>query len=630
MRVLGTAGHVDHGKSRLIERLTGIHPDRLREEQEREMTIDLGFAWMNLPHGEEIGIIDVPGHRDFIENMLAGIGGIDAALFVVAADEGVMPQTREHLAILDLLEVPRCVVALTKIDLVEDPAWLKLVREDVETVFKKTRFEGSEIVNVSALSGEGILDLVEAIERTIGTAEVRRDIGRPRLPIDRAFTMAGFGTVVTGTLIDGWLQIGDEILVLPEGLKGRIRGMQTHKTKVERAIPGSRVAANLAGVDANRVERGDVVCRKGDFEATKLVDASVRMLRVAPGAMKHNQQVKIYLGAAQRMARVRLLGAERLAPGENGWIQLVLEDPVIAARGDRFILRRPSPGATIGGGRVADPHPARRYRRKDPESLARLKDLMTGSSAEILQQTLKGHGIISIKEAISRAGLDIQQAESGLQELVKTDMLISMEEGDIDVDSETMVIERTILANWLEKMTREIEHFHAQYPLRQGIPREELKSRMKADARSFALLLEYASNEEIVKIDGYRVRSTNYAPRLNKEQTESWKRLKQRFDASKHTPPSIKDCLDAVDEEVMGYLLNQGKLVKVSDAVVFDEDTYREMVGVIRSKLKERDELTVAEVRDFFGTSRKYALALMEHLNEEGVTVRVGDGHRLA
>ncbi len=630
MRVLGTAGHVDHGKSRLIERMTGMHPDRLREEQEREMTIDLGFAWMKLPRGEEIGIIDVPGHRDFIENMLAGIGGIDAALFVVAADEGIMPQTKEHLAILDLLEVSKCVIALTKIDLVEDPAWLKMVREDVETIFKETRFSGAEIVNVSAISGEGVQNLVETIERTLGESETRKDIGRPRLPIDRAFTIAGFGTVVTGTLMDGRLQIGDEINVLPKGLKGRIRGLQTHKTKVESAIPGSRVAANLSGVDVNRVERGDVVCKKGDFETTKLVDASVRMLSDAPSAMKHNQQVKIYLGAAQRMARVRLLGTDRLATGESGWIQLVLKDPVIAARGDRFILRRPSPGATIGGGRIADPHPLRKYRRMDPEILSRLQGLMAGDSAEILQQTIKGHGIITIKDAISLAGLDRAQARNGLEELIKAGILISEEAEDIDVSDESLVIERTTLTAWLEKMARELYHFHQQYPLRDGMPREELKSRMKIESRAFTFLLEYAVVKEVVAIDGYRVRNSDHSARLTKDQAVTWQKLEERFQASKYSPPSTKECIDVVGEEVMGYLLSQGKLVKVSEVVVFDESTYREMVANIKEKLKEKDELTVAEVRDFFKTSRKYALAMMEHLNEEGVTVRKGDGHRLA
>jgi selenocysteine-specific elongation factor len=614
----------------LIERLTGIHPDRLREEQEREMTIDLGFAWMTLPGGEEIGIIDVPGHRDFIENMLAGVGGIDAALFVIAGDEGVMPQTREHLAILDLLEVPHCIVALTKIDLVEDREWLQLVKDDAETLFKETRFRGAEIVEVSAISGEGIDDLKNAIERTLVASTPRLDLGRPRLPIDRAFTIAGFGTVVTGTLIDGHLEIGNEILVLPAGLKGRIRGLQTHKTQVEKAIPGSRVAANLASVDVNRVVRGDVVCIKGDFEQTNILDASVRLLRDAPGVMKHNQQVKVFLGTAQRVARVRLLGTERLSPGEEGWIQLVFEDPVIAARGDRFILRRPSPGATIGGGRVADAHPVRRYRRMDPDSIKRLEGLMAGGSDEILRQTILECGIIPIKEAVSRAGLDREQAKEGLGKLIEKGEIISMEEGNIDVDEETLVIERSTLRAWLGKMTRELERFHTQYPLRPGMPREELKSRMKIGSRDYSLLLEHAVKEESVQIEGYRVRNFQHEPRLNDVQTKNWEELKERFQTSGYAPPSVKECIQSVGEEVMGYLLSQGELIKLSESVVFEVNDYRKMVDAIRDTLSVKDELTVAEVRDIFGTSRKYALALMEHLDEIGVTKREGDGHRLA
>ena len=322
MRVIGTAGHVDHGKSTLIEALTGIHPDRLKEEREREMTIDLGFAWMTLPasedeEAEEIGIVDVPGHRDFIENMLAGIGGIDAALFVVAADEGVMPQTREHLAILDLLQIQGGVVALTKIDMVDDSDWLDLVEADIYDTLQGTVLEQAPIVRVSAKARLGLDELKAALKDSLATKAPRADLNRPRLPVDRTFTIAGFGSVVTGTLSDGELQVGDEVEILPQKLRGRIRGLQTHKRKEQIAIPGSRTAVNITGVSLEQIERGNVVAHPGDYRPTQRLDVQFRLLSDASQPVKHNMEVKLYLGATEVLARLRLLGAESSTPGRK-------------------------------------------------------------------------------------------------------------------------------------------------------------------------------------------------------------------------------------------------------------------------------------------------------------------------
>ena len=331
MRVIGTAGHVDHGKSRLVEALTGIDPDRLKEEKEREMTIDLGFAWLTLPSGEPVGIVDVPGHRDFIENMLAGVGGIDAALFVVAADEGVMPQTREHLAILDLLGVRNGVVALTKTDLVEDEEWLELVQLDVTELLEGTVLADARMVPVSVRTGQGLPTLLEELERLLENAPPRRDLSRPRLPIDRVFTIAGFGTVATGTLIDGDLQVGQEVEVLPQGLKARVRGLQTHKEKIERAVPGSRVAVNLTGVSTDEVRRGDVVTIPGWLKPTTLIDVRLRYLDSAPRPLRHNALLKFFSGSAEVMAKTRLLDSEVIRPGGEGWVQLRLAESVVLA-----------------------------------------------------------------------------------------------------------------------------------------------------------------------------------------------------------------------------------------------------------------------------------------------------------
>ncbi|MBE0697429.1 MAG: selenocysteine-specific translation elongation factor, partial [Anaerolineaceae bacterium] len=383
MHVIGTAGHVDHGKSTLVAALTGIHPDRLKEEQEREMTIDLGFAWMALPGGEQVGIVDVPGHRDFIENMLAGVGGIDAVLFVVAADEGVMPQTREHLAILDLLQVESGIVVLTKADMIEDAEWFELVEADVRQVLQGTVLANAPIIRVSAKTGAGLDALSAALETCLAGRPARSDLGRPRLPIDRVFTIAGFGTVVTGTLIDGRLKLGEEVEILPSGLRGRIRGLQSHKRKEQAAVPGSRTAVNVTGLEVEQINRGDILAYPGKYHSTRLLDVHFRLLSDASGPLKHSSEVKFYLGTAEILARVRLLGTEELKPGEEGWLQLELREPTLAVRGDRYILRRPSPGETLGGGVVVDPQPKGRYRRFAEGMLERLEALLAGSPADI-------------------------------------------------------------------------------------------------------------------------------------------------------------------------------------------------------------------------------------------------------
>ncbi len=630
MRVLGTAGHVDHGKTTLIECLTGINPDRLKEEQERQMTIDLGFAWMDLPDGEAVGIIDVPGHRDFIENMLAGVGGIDAALLVIAADEGVMPQTREHLAILDLLEVQKCVVALTKADLFKDADWLDMVHDEVETLLKPTRFAGSQIIPVSAISKVGLDELVVALSEALRVSAPRPDLGRARLPIDRAFSIAGFGTVVTGTLMDGSLEVGEEIVILPGGLRGRIRGLQTHKTKMKRAVAGSRVAANITSIETSKVVRGDVVCMKGDYVATRVLDASLRLLEDAVSPIRHNQRVKIFIGAAQRMARVRTLGCDIVEAGKEGWIQIVLEHPVVAARGDRFILRRPSPGATLGGGQIADAHPARLYRRKDLAVVERLERLLRGSPDEVLMQILRAAGPMPISDLVAKSGLQSASAKEGIENLVDTGEIIGLGEEATEIGSGQWVIDIVGHDEWIRKLKRELESYHEKFNLRVGMPREELKSRTQLDTKPFALMLESAIREGELVEDGPKVRDVDHRPAPNEKEGKAIETLKKRFRAARYAPPSTKEALEAIGEELLAYLLNSGWLIKISNDVVFQRDVYLEMVETIKKELQGNGTLSVAEVRDIFKTSRKYALALMEHLDEIGVTVREGDTRRLA
>jgi selenocysteine-specific elongation factor len=630
MRVIGTAGHVDHGKSTLVSALTGTHPDRLKEEQEREMTIDLGFAWMTLPNGEQVGIVDVPGHRDFIENMLAGVGGIDAVLFVVAADEGVMPQTREHLAILDLLRVEAGVIAITKTDMVEDPDWLELVETDVRQTMRNTVLADAPLVFVSAKTGAGLPDLVAALQTCLQGHPPRSDLGRPRLPIDRVFTISGFGTVVTGTLIDGRLKLGDEVEILPSGLRGRVRGLQSHKRKEQSAVPGSRTAVNVTGIELDQIQRGNLLTLPGKYHTSRRMDMHFRLLPDASGPLRHNSEVKFFLGTAEIVARVRLLGFEELKPGQEGWLQLELRDPTVAVRGDRYILRRPSPGETLGGGVVLDPHPRRRHRRFDSAVLDRFESLLLGSPAEVLFQAFQVGGALSLREAVVRSRLTYAQAGQALQELLETGQLVLLEDGDSHPAADLFAIGQS---QWLlesERAVSEVENYHRVNPLRRGMPREELKSRLKsASPRLFnAFMRRWQATGELQESGSFVFRP-GHTIRFGPSQQAAADRLLARFAQAPYAPPTVKDAQSEVGDDIYQALIELGHLYPVSPDVVFRNVDYDNLVERVIRHFDREDTLTAAQLRDQLNTSRRYVLALLEHLDAQGITLREGDARKL-
>jgi selenocysteine-specific elongation factor len=632
MRVIGTAGHVDHGKSTLVEALTGYHPDRLKEEREREMTIDLGFAWMTLPDGEEIGIIDVPGHRDFIENMLSGIGGIDAALFVIAADEGVMPQTREHLAILDLLQIQGGVVALTKIDMVNDNEWLDLIEEDIRQELIGTVLENAPIVRVSGRKRVGISELVEEIGKCLTERPQRVDYGRPRLPVDRVFTISGFGTVVTGTLSDGTLRVGDEIVVLPQFTRGRIRGLQTHKRKEDIAVTGSRTAINISGINVDQITRGDVIVHPKDYEPTGRLDARLRLLSDASSALRHNTSVKLFIGSAEVVARLRLLGKEEIKPGENGWVQLEMSHPVVANRGDRFIIRRPSPGETLGGGEVLDAHPKGRHKRFSRQTLERLDALEKGTPADIFLQALSGLGVAPLKDVIAKSNLEATAAQPVIDDLIENGLLVSLENksGADDIPGmETLVTSRGYWSQLSEKAMREIQQYHQHYPLRRGMPREELKSRLKVPPRVFNGMMTKLTSSNAIQEVGLLVCEPGYEIRFTNQQQHMINGLLAGFNENLYTPPTVKECQTTVGEDVYQALVDGGVLIQVSPEVVFSKEGYESMLSEVIKMIQEDGAITAAQVRDRFNTSRRYVLAFLEHLDSRGITVREGDTRRL-
>jgi selenocysteine-specific elongation factor len=640
MRVIGTAGHVDHGKSTLVHALTGIDPDRLKEEKEREMTIDLGFAWLTLPSGERVGIVDVPGHKDFIKNMLAGVGGIDAALFVVAADEGVMPQTREHLAILDLLQIPGGVVALTKVDMAEDEDWIELVEADLLDVLEDTVLADAPVVRVSARRGEGLETLLAALDDYLTGRAPRRDVGKPRLPIDRVFTIAGFGTVVTGTLSDGRLHAGQEVEIQPSGLKARIRGLQTHKHKIEEAVPGSRVAVNLTGVSIDDVARGQVVTTPGWLRPTMLVDCHLHYLADAPAPLRHNAPVVFFSGAAEAQARVRLLGKRVLRPGEEGWVQLRLAEPVAVVKGDRYIIRQPSPSITIGGGAVVNPFPGRRHRRFRPEVVEQLETLAHGTPAEILLQELERRQPAEVRDLFKRAAAGSREAaRASLDELVGGGQVVVLDEAAATeppdrVPEGAYVISRSGWGALRERTESLLARYHRDYPLRAGMPREEVKSRLgryvpDLNPRLFHEIVTRATVEGWlgeVGAGGDRVRLATHEVVFSPAQERAVAVLIDRFRRSPYTPPSVSQAEEIVGEQVFSALVEQGRLMKLSEDVVLLTETYEEMRDAVVDYLRAHDEgITVAQVRDMFDTSRKYTLALLGYMDEQRITRRVGD-----
>ena len=611
MYVLGTAGHIDHGKSVLVKALTGIDPDRLREEKERGMTIELGFAWLKLPSGREVGIVDVPGHERFVRNMLAGVGGIDLALLIVAANEGVMPQTREHLAILDLIGVSRGIVVITKKDLVDDEL-LSLVRMEVEEVVAGTSIAGAEILAVSAVTSEGLPELAAAVDKLLDTTEPRQDLGRPRLPVDRVFTMSGSGTVVTGTLVDGALSVGQEVEIVPSGLKSRLRGLQTHKEKIETATPGSRVAANLVGVNTSQIQRGDVVTKPGWLKSTRMVTVKLKLISYLQRPIRHGTTVSFHTGSAETMAKVRLLEGDDLKPGETTWAQLALESPVAAIKGDRYIIR--SPMETLGGGGIVDAR-ARRLRRKRPEVIKNLEAREEGTAGEVITALLETKQPLEIDSLVAQCNLPAVEASSAIESLVQDGTLVTLGEG-----KQQMIF---TVAGWeklADKAVALLAEYHKKFPARPGMPKVELTSRLKLGNYISAALSVLAGRGSLV-VEGGGLRLPSHSVTLTPAQQEKIDVFLKALADNPYTPPS-----ELIPEpDLLNMLAGQGRVVKVSDSVVFSKKAYDEMVATITERIKENGKVELAEVRDMFGASRKYAQALLEYMDGEKITRRVGD-----
>ncbi|MFQ5827039.1 MAG: selenocysteine-specific translation elongation factor [Dehalococcoidia bacterium] len=576
------------------------------------MTTDLGFAWLKLPSGREVSIIDIPGHERFVKNMLAGAGGIDFALLIVAADEGVMPQTREHLAILDLLQVKGGVVAITKKDLVGEEE-LELATMEVEELVKGTTLAQAPILAVSAVTGEGLPQLVSAIDNLLDSALPKKDIGRPRLSIDRVFTMAGSGTVVTGTLMDGCFSLGQTVEVLPSGLKARIRGLQTHKRRIDTAMPGSRVAINLAGIAMHELNRGNLVTTPGWLIPSKTLDVKLRLLPNFPRPLTHNASVTLYAGASQVGGKVRLLDKEKLMPGETGWAQLVTAQPAMVVKGDRFILRRSE--ETIGGGEVVDPL-AKRHRRFHQATLESLMARGEGVLQESLVATLESKGPMELVKLQAYCNLSSSEAKMVVRDLALKKQVVMLGDNETSLLFSARGWERLV-----EKTKAMVQDYGKRFPLRPGMPGQELRNRLNLSSHAFAPCLQLLLQTDVLVEDKGTLRLPSFQIQLAPEQQAAIKSFLDSLARHPYSPPSEL----TLDRELLGLLIEQRQVVKVSDSVVFPTSAYEEMVGLVTSHIKSQGKITLAEVRDLLGTSRKYAQALMEHLDARGVTRRIGD-----
>lgn len=626
--IIGTAGHVDHGKTALIRALTGVDTDRLDEEKRRGITIDLGFAWLDLPDGSRAGIVDVPGHERFIRNMLAGAGGIDLALLVVAADEGVMPQTREHLGILSLLGIKRGCIAVTKADLVE-PDWLDMMLEELKEELSGSFLEDAPVYVVSSHSGQGIDELRQAL---IGLVEQMPDkeTDRPfRLPVDRVFTMPGFGTVVTGTLIEGSLAEGEEAFVYPLEEGYRVRSLQVHARRVERAYAGQRVAVNLHKARQEDIPRGCVLASPGSMQTSMMLDVALRVLKDARRVLENGSRLHFHHGAGETLCKLVLLGGrEQLVPGEEGFGQLRFEEPVAAKAGDAFVLRFYSPLETVGGGTVLDPNPYK-HRPSSVKALEKLHAMHEGDQEQRLEALLQGHGMrfVSLAALALQAGLPEEEARASLESLHEVGRLIKLREG--------LYLHQESLKALGEKARAVLAEHHQKNPLRAGMRREELRSACfpGQESQDADLALDRLRAEGVFTSQGASLALPGFQIQFTPKQQSLMDTLLARFGEAGFAPPEKPALLAEFIKEkefprVLDHLIDQGRLLPVSADILFLDTDLAEAQRLFVQLDQQKGEVTLADFRDTLNTSRKYALAILEHWDRRGLTRKQGDARR--
>jgi selenocysteine-specific elongation factor len=627
--IIGTAGHVDHGKTTLIQALTGTNPDRLKEEQERGMTIDIGFAALRLPDGTIAGIVDVPGHERFLKNMLAGITGVDVVLLVVAADESVMPQTVEHLDILRLLEVKNGVVAITKMDLV-DKEWTDAVEEDIRSRLAGSMLADAPIMRVSATTGKGVDALKRALLSAVSRTEARNASLPFRLPIDRVFTRPGFGTVVTGTLVAGAVRVGDSVEIVPQQLTTRVRGLQVHGKKAEEADAGTRVAVNLAGVETHDIERGAQLAVPGVLLPTQAFDAAIRLLASIDRPLKDHARVRVHIGTAEVLGRIRILDDRDTIPaGGAAFVQFRGEEPFACARGDRFVLRFYSPMQTIGGGIILDAAP-QRHIKADSVVLHGLAARERGAPEDVVETLLMRFPAgLPIRDVNGLAGLTTQEAGAAVEALSAN--------GRAVVLAPDRIIHMPALMALQSRAGSTLDAYHQDFPLRSGIPKEELRSALgrHVDTRSFQALIGYWQQKGFLTVEGATVRLESFRVELSDRQESLLVRIEEFYRSQGIASPTVEDVCRAVmaPPDAVNALLklgvDRGRFVRIADGVFYDASTLESLKRQIRGHISEHGIVTVGALRDLTQTNRKFALTALEFLDRIKFTRRQGDERTL-
>jgi selenocysteine-specific elongation factor len=617
---MGTAGHIDHGKSALVKALTGTDPDRLKEEKARGITIDLGFAELSWPDGIDVGIVDVPGHEKLIKNMLAGAGGIDIVLFVIAADEGIMPQSREHLAICNMLNIKAGIIAVTKSDLAE-PDWLELVTEEIREFVKDTFLESADIIPVSSKTGDNIEVLKEKIRDLAMKAEPKRSDGMFRLPIDRVFTLKGFGTVITGTALSGKLSVDDKVEIQPAGIKSKVRGLQSHGKAIKTALAGQRVAVNLQGVEKDDLQRGDVVVLPERILSTRAIDAIVELMPDVPD-IKNRSQVHLHIGTSETVARVILYDSDVLKKGDKVFCQLRLQYPVIAMSGDRFVIRRLSPVETIGGGIALDPHP---FKRRKKDGIADLEVYGEGALKEILSMKIKKMGARGMTEKLIEGWIDEQRDE------IRKSLDALKKESKVNL-FDNAIIHSEVFAEMGEKIKGVLKKYHKEKPLETGMPKEVLRSKLRMENKIFMSLV---SRVKGIGMSGDNVQLQDFKVELSGADEETKAKILDMIRKGMYKPPFKEEVAKELSKstkeigDILKILSAENKLARINDSVYLERDLADKLVLKVKAFFDAKEEMTVGEFRDILDTSRKYALPYLEYLDSMKITIRVGEVRKL-
>jgi len=624
--ILGTAGHIDHGKTALVKALTGVDTDRLKEEKERGITIELGFTFLDLPSGIRMGMIDVPGHEKFVKHMVAGVWGIDLVALVIAADEGVMPQTKEHLDICRLLRLKKGLIVLTKVDLV-DRELLEIVREEVMDITQDTFLKDAPILPVSSITGEGIPQLISTLDRLSKEVEERSSDGLFRLPIDRVFVMKGFGTVVTGTMVSGRLSLGETVQVLPSGSEGKVRNLQVYNRPVEEAVAGERAAVNLQGVESSAIERGDVLVRPKTLAPTQILDVYLEYLPIAPRPLKHRTQQRFHIGTNSATASIFLLDREELAPGEGGFGQLRLERPVVALPQDRFVIRGSGVVQTLGGGVVLDTRPVK-HRRYFPAVIKDLILLKDGSAEQAICHHILRSGVtgITLGDLLNRMAIPPDEIEAILRKMIERGHILL-------VDPEKVkVIEMGQYQRLKEMTSMQLREFHQRFPMRTGLAKEELRTKlpMEVDVKLFQILINGLTRSKEVVLEKDKLRLPEHQV-SSADEKGLVKRVEEAILGGRLQPPSPKELSEQWAEEeeevlaVFEHLLHEGVLVKIKSGMYFHHTHFENLKEELINYLKRHKEISTSQFKELTGVSRKYAIPLIEYFDQIKLTLRLGD-----